>query len=171
VSPVLRGFAFPGVEVLGPVVFPAFVRELGDKVSRTVMRFGIRAPRAAEMWDAYASLTDSAHRDAFLRTLRSVISPGGQAVSASDRLALAAAVPTLIVWGDADPIIPVAHAYAAHEAIPNSRLEILEGVGHFPQAEEPHRLAQLLGDFLTTAPAEVDSTAFRQLVKRAATAG
>jgi pimeloyl-ACP methyl ester carboxylesterase len=171
VSPVLRGFAFPGVELLGPVVFPGFVRELGDRVSRAVARVGIRAPRAAEMWDAYASLTDGAHRDAFLRTLRSVIEPGGQAVSAGDRLTLAAAVPTLVVWGDADPIIPVAHAHAAHAAIPGSRLEILEGVGHFPQAEEPHRVARLIEDFLTTAPAEVDHLAFRRLVRRAATSG
>lgn len=168
VSPVLRGFAFPAVEYLGPIVFPGFVRELGDKVSRTAMRFGIRAPRAAEMWDAYSSLTDAPHRDAFIRTLRSVIGPGGQAVSASDRLALAALVPTLIVWGDADPIIPVAHAHAAHEAIPGSRLEIFEGVGHFPQAEEPHRLARLIEDFLATPPADVDHRAFREIVQRAA---
>ena len=168
VSPVLRGFAFPGVEYLGPVVFPGFVRDLGDKVSRTVMRLGIRAPRAAEMWDAYTSLTDPAHRDAFIRTLRGVIGPGGQAVSAGDRLALAALMPTLIVWGDADPIIPVAHAHHAHEAIPGSRLEIMKGVGHFPQAEEPHRLARLIEDFLATPPADVDSQAFRRLVQQAA---
>ena len=170
VSPVLRGFAFPGVEYLGPIVFPGFVRDLGDKVSRTASRFGIRAPRAAEMWDAYTSLTDAAHRDAFIRTLRGVISPGGQAVSAGDRLSLAALVPTLIVWGDADPIIPVSHAHAAHAAIPGSRLEILSGVGHFPQAEEPHRLVALVEDFLTTAPADVDSRAFRQLVQQTAAA-
>ncbi len=168
VSPVLRGFAFPGVELLGPIVFPGFVRDLGDKVSRTATRFGIRAPRAAEMWDAYTSLTDGAHRDAFLRTLRSVIGPGGQAVSAGDRLALASMMPTLIVWGDADPIIPVAHAHAAHDAIPGSRLEILTGVGHFPQAEEPHRLATLIEDFLATPAADVDQQAFRELVQRAA---
>lgn len=168
VSLVLRGLAVPGVDLLGPVVFPAFVRDLGDRVSRSIARLGIRAPRAAEMWDAYASLTDPAHRAAFLRTLRAVVDPGGQAVSAADRLSLASSMPTLIVWGDADPIIPVSHAYAAHEAIPGSRLEILEGVGHFPQSEEPHRLARLILDFLATPPSAVDHEAFRRQVRHAA---
>ena len=72
--------------------------------------------------------------------MRGVIEPGGQMVNASDRLYLAAHVPTLIVWGDHDGIIPVAHAYAAHELIPTSRLEILEGVGHFPHVEAPERV-------------------------------
>ena len=100
------------------------------------------------MWSAYASLTESRNRPAFVRTMRAVIDPGGQSVSALDRLYLAARMPTLIVWGDEDRIIPVVHAYRAHEAIPNSRLEIMVGVGHFPHVEEPTRFAQLLVDFL-----------------------
>ena len=35
---------------------------------------------------------------------------------------------TLIVWGDADPIIPVEHAHLTHEAIPGSRLEVFRRV-------------------------------------------
>jgi pimeloyl-ACP methyl ester carboxylesterase len=167
---MLRVLALPGAEYVAPVVFPDFVKRLGDNVSRTVERFGIRAPRVAEMWKAYASLTDGEHRAAFLRTLRSVIEVGGQAVSAGDRLHLAGAMPTLIVWGDADPIIPVSHAYAAHEAIVGSRLEILHGVGHFPQAEEPERLARLLLDFMQTAPASVGADHFRALLRDAASA-
>ena len=73
-----------------------------------------------------------------------MVDPGGQAINATDRLYLAAAVPTLIVWGDADPIIPVAHAYAAHEAMPDSGLEIFEGVGHYPQVEQPERFVSTL---------------------------
>ncbi len=46
-------------------------------------------------------------------------------------------MPTLIVWGERDRIIPLAHAYRAHEAIPNSRLEVSEGVGHYSHVEEP----------------------------------
>jgi pimeloyl-ACP methyl ester carboxylesterase len=170
VSWMLRALAFPGAEYVAPVLFPDFVKRLGDNVGRTVERLGIRAPRVAEMWNAYASLTDGEHLAAFLRTLRSVIEPGGQAVSANDRLYLASAMPTLIVWGDADPIIPVSHAYAAHEVIVGSRLEILPGVGHFPQAEAPERLTRLLLDFMRTAPATVGAEHFRALLRDAASA-
>ncbi|MGZ4677137.1 MAG: alpha/beta fold hydrolase [Acidimicrobiia bacterium] len=167
---MLRVLAFPGAEYVAPVIFPEFMKRFGDDVSRTVRRLGVRAPRAAEMWNAYASLTEPAHRAAFLRTLRAVIELGGQAVSATDRLYLASAMPTLIIWGDSDPIIPVSHAYAAHEAIAGSRLEILEGVGHFPQSEEPERFARLLLEFLETEPSAVGPEHFRALLRGAATA-
>jgi pimeloyl-ACP methyl ester carboxylesterase len=105
------------------------------------------------MWRSFASLSDAPTREAFVHTLRSVVDLHGQRVSASDRLYLASDVPTLIMWGDRDPIIPVAHAYAAHEAIPNSRLEIFEGVGHYPHCERPARFLEVLVDFLQTTPA------------------
>ena len=57
-------------------------------------------------------------------------------------------MPTLIVWGDEDGIIPVDHAHAAHQAIPHSRLEILEGCGHFPHVQEPDHLADVVRDFV-----------------------
>ena len=57
----------------------------------------------------FASLDNAGSRQAFLHTVRAVIEPGGQRVSASDRLALAARLPTLIVWGERDSIIPAAH--------------------------------------------------------------
>ena len=66
-------------------------------------------------------------------------------------------VPTLIVWGDQDRIIPVQHAHDAHAAIPGSRLEVFEGCGHFVHAEEPARFARVLRQFVATTqpPAEV----------------
>ena len=65
-------------------------------------------------------------RQSFIRTVRAMIDPGGQSVSAIERLHLAAHIPTLIVWGDNDRLIPLHHAYRAHELIPNSRLEVME---------------------------------------------
>jgi pimeloyl-ACP methyl ester carboxylesterase len=94
--------------------------------------------------------------------MRAVIDPGGQAVSAIDRLYLAEEMPTLIVWGDRDKIIPVSHAYQTHEAIPNSRLEILPGVGHFPHVEEPFRFVEILTDFLRTT----EPSSFRPELRR-----
>ena len=81
------------------------------------------------MWRAYTSLIDADTRTAFLHTLRSVVDTKGQRVSARDRLYLAHEVPTLIIWGEDDPIIPVSHAYEAPEAMPDSRLEVMAGPG------------------------------------------
>lgn len=145
---ILRLVALPGAEYVMPVLFPAFTRRWGDAVFGFLAERGIRSPRAAEMWHSYRSLTRPENRHAFVRTIQSVIDPGGQSVSAMDRLYLAAHMPTLIVWGDHDKIIPLPHAYIAHEAIPNSRLQVMEGVGHFPHVEEPDQFVSILVDFL-----------------------
>jgi pimeloyl-ACP methyl ester carboxylesterase len=150
VSWMLRLLTLPATEYVMPVLFPTFARSWGDSVVRFLGGRGVRHARAVEMWRSYRSLTDPASRSAFVRTMRAVIDPGGQSVSAVSRLYLAAHMPTLIVWGDQDKIIPVVHAAQAHEAIPNSRLEIMEGVGHFPHVEEPARFVEILTDFLRT---------------------
>ncbi len=148
VSWMLRLLTLPGAEHLMPLVFPRVVAERGDDMGRLLKRVGVKAPRLSEMWRSYSSLAGAEDRKAFVRTIRGVIEPGGQVVSALDRLYLAAHIPTLIVWGDRDDIIPVRHAYAAHEAIPGSRLVIIEGVGHFPHAEAPDRFVSVLAEFL-----------------------
>jgi pimeloyl-ACP methyl ester carboxylesterase len=64
-----------------------------------------------------------------------------------DRLA-AIDIPTLIVWGLSDRVIPVAAAISYHRRIPGSRLEIFERTGHVPQLERPLRFNALLDEFL-----------------------
>ena len=150
VSRLLRLFTLPGVEYVMPVLFPTAVRERGDVVVDRLTRWGIRAPHLAEMWRAYASLSEAENRRAFVKTLRAVVDPGGQTVSAKDRLYLTSALPTMIVWGDRDPIIPVQHAHDAHELMPDSRLEVFENAGHFPHVEFPERFTAVLEDFLLT---------------------
>jgi pimeloyl-ACP methyl ester carboxylesterase len=165
VSWTLRLLTLPGVEYLLPLLFPRFLRGPGDRLGAFFHARGIRAPHVSEMWSAYASLTETESRRAFVRTLRSVIDPGGQTVSALDRLYLAAAVPTLIVWGEFDGIIPVAHAHAAHAILPGSRLEIFEGAGHFVHVEQPIKFAGVLADFIeSTPPARGDAGSYRELL-------
>jgi pimeloyl-ACP methyl ester carboxylesterase len=147
---MLRALSLPGTELLMPVIFPPFLRDRGNDLGRILHQRGVRSARVDEMWRSYASLADSPNRKAFLRTLRSVIDLGGQVVSAMDRIYLASFLPTLIVWGEHDDIIPVQHAHAAHAAIPGSRLEIFEDAAHFPHAEEPERFAAVLADFIAT---------------------
>lgn len=154
-SPVLRLLSAPGAELVLPVVAPRPVLNLGNKLGAWLTSAGIQAPRAGEMWQAYCSLSDARTRQAFLRTLRSVVDYRGQAVSALNKLHVAAGLPSILIWGDQDRIIPVAHAYAAHDALDGSRLEVLKGVGHFPHAEAPSAVVEILEDFISsTTPQE-----------------
>ncbi len=96
-------------------------------------------------------------RTAFLETLRSVIDFRGQRVSARDRLYLLSGFPTLIVWGDRDRTIPLAHGRHAHESIPGSRFVTLPRAAHFPHLEDPDGLEAALRDFLeSTEPARLE---------------
>jgi pimeloyl-ACP methyl ester carboxylesterase len=118
------------------------------------------------MWRGFASLQDAEARQAFIHTLRGIVDPGGQRVSARDRLYLAQEVPTLLMWGERDPIIPVEHAYAASDAIPASRLEVLPDAGHFPYRDDPRRFAATLSEFIEeTEPAEADWDRLRELLR------
>ncbi|MCC6312593.1 MAG: alpha/beta fold hydrolase [Thermomicrobiales bacterium] len=75
----------------------------------------------------------------------------GQKVSFVDRLG-DITVPTLIVWGEFDRVIPVGHAAAAAKAIPGSWLEVFEGIGHVPQIEAPARFVALVQHWLSRQP-------------------
>ncbi len=153
VSWLLRMLSLPGFEYVMPFGFPKPMVEAGTSVGRFFGRRGLRSQKLGEMWRAYSSLAGASNRTAFVRTMRGVIEPGGQTVDARDRLYLAARVPTLIVWGDRDAIIPVEHGQRAHELIESSRLEIIEGLGHFPHVEDPDRFVAVLTGFLDTTTA------------------
>ncbi len=167
VSWLLRLLSLPGAEYLMPFWFPKPIVDGATGVGRALGRRNIRSARLGEFWRAYSSLAGAPNRRAFVRTMRSVIEPGGQAVNAADRLYLAARVPTLIVWGDRDGVIPVAHAHAAHELIDTSELVILEGVGHFPHVEAPEVFTAALLDFLeTTAPGPTSDDALGDVLEQ-----
>ena len=160
---LLRAATLPGSELVLPLISNDRVREAGTAVSGFLGRLGLRAgPDIAEFARGYATLADGDSRRAFLHTLRAVIDHGGQRVNASDRLYLAEDMPSLIVWGRRDPIIPVRHAGAAHRGMPGSRLELFDQAGHFPQLGEPDRFADVLSDFIgSTEPAQADADVMR----------
>ena len=149
VSPLLRALSAPGTEYLLPVVLNSQLHGAAAAVGRFLGKTGMRAnPRLEEVWATYTRLTDARAQRAFVHTIRAVIDVSGQRVSARDRLYLAGEVPTLIVWGDRDTVIPVAHAHVAHDLMPGSRLEVVEGAGHFLTVERPELLARLIGEFM-----------------------
>lgn len=169
VSPLLKAVTLPGAEYVLPLLLHPKLREVAELPGHVASRVGWRpSDTLREVWRSYTTLTDRAGQTAFVQTVRSVIDLGGQRVSAHDRLYLAAAVPTLVVWGDRDRIIPVAHAHRAAEAIPGARLEILPGAGHFLPWQDSAWFLSVLEDFLaTTAPSHVPEERWRQLLTTA----
>jgi pimeloyl-ACP methyl ester carboxylesterase len=172
VNPLLRMLTLPGSEAVLLVACAPPVRHVVESIGRAALRKKIQdAPVIPELWRSYSSLGNVEARRAFLRTLRAVIDPRGQAVSANDKLYLAAGIPTLIIWGAEDRIIPVEHAYAAHAAIPGSWLEIIEGVGHYPHCEDPERFVDVLTEFIeSTRPARI-KVSRKQILRGPSAAG
>jgi pimeloyl-ACP methyl ester carboxylesterase len=167
--PLLRAAALPGAEVVLPWLCVAGRHSVGT-VAHMLGRIGLRASAdLEEIWRNFASLEEPEARQAFLHTVRGIIDVGGQRVSATDRLYLASALPTLIVWGERDPLIPVRHAHDAHERIQGSRLEIFPGAGHFPYRDDPQRFAATLLEFVqTTVPMPIDEQQWRRQLRTAA---
>jgi pimeloyl-ACP methyl ester carboxylesterase len=166
VNPILRAATLPGSEIVLPLLAHARVLETASLIPRAFAKIGFRAgPDMTEIARGYQSLSNAEARSAFIHTLRAVIDPTGQRVDASDRLYLASKMPTLIVWGGRDRIIPFEHANTAHEGMPGSRLELFEESGHFPQLDRPIEFARILGSFMDeTEPAKLDTDQMRELV-------
>jgi len=169
---LLRLATLPGAEFVLPLLASERVLGAGRGVGRFFERLGLKVHTdVAEMARGHASLADREARTAFVHTLRAIVDPTGQRVSANDRLYLAEEMPFLSVWGKRYSIIPVEHARAVHRRVPTSRLEIFEDAGHFPQVDEPLRLVEVLTDFIdSTEPAEVEPERWRELLRKGETA-
>jgi pimeloyl-ACP methyl ester carboxylesterase len=167
ITPLLRAASLPGAELVLPLLVDERLMGAGRAVGRMFGRIGLRVHTdLGEVLRGHASLADGEARAAFLHTLRTIVDPLGQRVDASDRLYLAEAIPFLLIWGERDRIIPVAHARAAHDLVPGSRLEIFPGAGHFPHLDDPLRFVRLLLDFIDTSePAQVDAGRLRTLLR------
>jgi pimeloyl-ACP methyl ester carboxylesterase len=107
-----------------------------------MFRFVIRYPsrlRKELLWEQMASGLPA---PGFADALDAVIE-----YDARDRLE-EIQIPTMIVWGMDDWVIPSVAALSYHRRIPKSRLEIFEHTGHVPQLERPERFNALLDEFV-----------------------
>jgi pimeloyl-ACP methyl ester carboxylesterase len=168
VSPLLRLAAVPGIEALMPFLgLPPF--RVASRIGAGLLRL-LDAPLgrdAEEILAVFDALPDTEARRAILRTLRSGVDWQGQVITMLDRAYLAEGVPTLIVWGRHDAIIPLGHGRLAHAAIPGSILEIFDEAGHFPHHTDPARFVRLVHDFVErTTPAEFDRDDWRIRLRR-----
>jgi pimeloyl-ACP methyl ester carboxylesterase len=164
---LLRAAALPGAEVVLPLIAPRWLGRAIGALGAVGGRLGLRtSPDLGEMVRGFTSLTDVEARAAFLHTIRAVVDPLGQRVSGRDRLYLSESLPSMVVWGGRDPIIPAHHGRAAHEAMPGSRFECFHEAGHFPHLNDPERFVAALSAFLReTEPAVLDPNTLRERIR------
>lgn len=166
VSPLLRSAALPGASaILRLAAHPDVLSSMwsiGGWMERNGARGGVYLRAIAR---ALRPLEQPGAREAFVHTLRAVIDVQGQRVSATDRLYLLSAMPTLILWGERDRTIPPAHGLAAHRAAPGSRFELLSRAAHFPHLEDAAGLARALREFMeSTEPAQITDADWGPLI-------
>jgi pimeloyl-ACP methyl ester carboxylesterase len=58
-------------------------------------------------------------------------------------------VPTLVMWGTRDWVLPYSQAQEAVTHLPRGTLELIPDCGHSPQVEQPERFASILREFLS----------------------
>ncbi|WP_329125735.1 alpha/beta fold hydrolase [Streptomyces sp. NBC_01465] len=167
VTPVLRAATLPGADlVMSLLKLPGSrlqVRLAVRALQLLDTGLGLDAPDLIGLVDA---LPDARSRSAFTRTLRAVVDWRGQVVTMLDRCYLTQGIPTLLVWGARDSVLPVRHAHTAYEAMPGSRLAVFQGAGHFPHHSEPDRFQALIEEFIaSTAPGDWSVEEWRRLLR------
>jgi pimeloyl-ACP methyl ester carboxylesterase len=168
VNPILRLAAAPNADLLFPLLRLRATRHFGERVIALLRLLGTDLGRdAADFRRLFDSLDDVGSQRAFQRTLRAVVDWRGQVITMLDRCYLTRGMPTLLVWGTRDAVVPYAHARVAHQAMPGSRLEVFDGAGHFPHHFDGMRFVRILHDFLaTTQPAPYSAQDWRELLRR-----
>jgi pimeloyl-ACP methyl ester carboxylesterase len=58
-------------------------------------------------------------------------------------------MPTLLLWGDSDGIVPPVYGKAFQRLLPHATLKVLERCGHLPQLEHPEEFISAVREFLT----------------------
>jgi pimeloyl-ACP methyl ester carboxylesterase len=168
VHPLLRLAAWPNADFFLPLLQMRHVSRIGTRVFRLLQALDSDLGRDADdLLRVFDALPDTTARRAFVRTLRSVIDWRGQAITMLDRCYLAVGMPTLLVWGARDAVIPLSHGQIANRAMPESRLVVFEKSGHFPHRSESLRFLEVLHEFLaTTSPAQYEQERWRELLRR-----
>ena len=93
-------------------------------------------------------------RSNFLRAIRIGVSLSGQRDSINFRDQLdKIRVPTLLIWGREDGVMPLEHGKIAHQLIAGSKLTVIDDCGHVPQIEHPGRFVDEVEHFLACASA------------------
>jgi pimeloyl-ACP methyl ester carboxylesterase len=152
VNPLLALAALP---VLGELAI-LLARAPGGDLLRTSMS---AAMLFAQPWRAPAEFVAEQHAlgcqagqlEASTAMARALFDVNGQREILLDRLHTLT-MPTLVVWGACDYVLPVYQAQAAVDRLPRGRLSVFPDCGHLPHVECPDRFAAVLSEMLAEAP-------------------
>lgn len=164
VNPLLRTLSIPGADSVIALATAPGLRSVVTHAMTGLKQTGLPYTQdLGGLSDVYNNLADPGSRRAFLHTLRGVIDRRGQAVSMIDRAYLARDMPTLVVWGERDVVLPVKHAWAAAQLLPGCRFEVLRDAGHMPQEDSPQRFADVVTRFVNeTEASSYDPSSWRR---------
>jgi pimeloyl-ACP methyl ester carboxylesterase len=136
---------------------PAILRAATSPQLRRIYRrpalhraLGLSPDNLTNLRRAGRALGSAAGQAAFFASLRGVIEPGGQRGSFLETGTLPLDLPVLLVWSSRDGVIPVAHARAAHEALPASELVIFEQGRHEPHRSNAAEFGERLAKFVVS---------------------
>lgn len=134
------------VPVIGRLVF-----SLPDKSltrSTLKMSFYDKNKILDNVVDSYAKLlTKSSARHALVQTARQLVNLDLKKIICDYPKIK---VPTLIIWGKEDTVIPLEIGKKLYQAIPSSELKIIDNCGHIPQEEKPNKTLEIIERFLKT---------------------
>jgi len=128
-----------GEQMVSAITKDGFTQMLGA-VSR-----GIDATVAAEYWKTFET---PGGRQGVLELYRS---GDFEKLEAYEGQLSRLGMPTLVLWGENDLFAPVAGAYRFQREIPDAKVVVLEGAGHFVYADEPLRCAREVAEFLAAS--------------------
>ncbi len=147
VHPVLRAAAVPGTEgVLALLVNDRMAPVYRARALHKLLR--LRPETVANLGRVGANIGGRERRSVFFESLRGAIAPHGQRGSMVELGYLDPDRPTLVIWSEHDPIVPVEHALAVLDGVPSARVEILSGSSHDPHRRHAARVGQLIAGFL-----------------------
>ncbi len=164
VTPLVKVVTTPGFhQVMGVLTLP-WLRLAGVAGLRALSRTPLRQLRdLGEVADIIDSFADSRTRAAITHVVRAVVDWKGQIITMTDRAYLTQDIPTCVIWGSDDMVIPVEHAEIAAAVAAYARVVIVPNAGHFPHKDHPQRVVRIVNEFVkTTRPAAHDERAWRE---------
>ena len=158
VNPLIPLCTLPGASTTVGVLASRPLRPVGVKLLNGLYRSGLPLTQDLQQLSiVYNDLNSRESREAFRHVLRAIVDLKGQIVTMRDRAYLTRFIPTMVIWGEKDSVIPVAHASVAARELAHARVVVFKGAGHFPHAELPEAFATELEEFIaTTAPARFE---------------
>jgi 2-hydroxy-6-oxonona-2,4-dienedioate hydrolase len=145
----LRSLALPGYAKLAVAWGKRRPGALQRALGRSALLFA-RPWRVRREWikEQYRLARLPGFLEAQLATVRAQVGVRGQREVLVDRLSHLK-VPTLVVWGARDRVLPYSQGREAAACLPEGTLELVPDCGHAPHVEQPERFVSGLGEFLS----------------------